>query len=166
MCVMSYKPTPDELKRGVEHIVHDYATLVLTGEAIPTGKMGIPWNGPVEQSFLVNCRKFAHFFLNKGMRDKPDILSEHYLTSPKTFSLPTWGLWFDHHDKHLFHLSYARTGPSHRPWTGDPEDRDFFRELRSAWREFLLAHPLHEDEFNRWIEFKENQMAPYGVKLR
>ncbi len=101
---MVYKPSEVDLRLAVKDIVHDYSTLVLTGEAIPTGKMGIPWNGPVEQSFLVNCRKFAHFFLNKGMKGKPDILSKHYLPSPITFCLPTWELWFDHHDKFLFHI--------------------------------------------------------------
>lgn len=163
---MVYKPTDDQLKGGVEHIVHDYATLVLTGEAIPTGKMGIPWNGPVEQSFLVNCRKFAHFFLNKGMPGKPDILSMHYLPAPKVFSLPTWDRWFDHHDKHLFHLSYARTDPSNRKWTGDPEDRDFFRELRAAWIGFLCSQPFYQDEFDRWIKIKEDELVQYGVRLR
>ena len=37
-------PTNWELERGVgASIVHDYGTLVLTGEAIPTGIIPHPW---------------------------------------------------------------------------------------------------------------------------
>jgi hypothetical protein len=161
-------PTDWERERGVEHIVHDYATLVLTGEGIPKGaNVGIhePWNGPIEQSFIVSCRKFAHFFLNLDKKRRHDMFAKHFVDPAITFDLPTWELWCDHHDKHLFHLSYGRVH-STTPWDGYKENKMFFEELRAAWRKFLAVPPRFKDEFDKCIDAKEKQLANFGVKLR
>lgn len=133
---MSEMPNDELVLGGVEHIVHDYATLVLTGEGIPKG-IPLPWNGPVEQSFHVQCRKFAYFFKNKGHGD--DILAKHYIDPDATFDLATWEHWWGHHEKHLFHLTYARVR-NKRPWTGYEEDRLFLKEFQQAWRKFWRFH--------------------------
>jgi hypothetical protein len=144
-------PDHSELLGGVRHIVHDYATLVSTGTGILKG-VPAPWNGPVEQSFIVQCRKFAHFFQNRERRH-PDIFAKHYVGSSITFDLPTWDGWYDHMDKHLFHLSYARVS-NIREWTGRPENGLFLDEFRGAWKKFLSALVSTE-----WSEHFEREIA-------
>src|ERR1700722_15069648 len=160
-------PTDIELERGVEHIVHDYSVLVLTGEAIPTGTIPLPWNGPAEQSFIVSVRKFADFFNNKRKHSK-DMIAEDYIGASHNFFFPTWQdeEGNRHHNAHLFHLSYIRCDPTQRPWDGYRENRLFFEEIKAAWRKFLTVPPRFKDEFDRRIDLKEKELARYNTKLR
>ncbi len=152
-------PTDDEIEKGVEHLVHDYTTLVLTGAGIPRG-IPIPWNGPVEQSFLMSCRKFVDFFTNRKMRDN-GMIAEDYVPGWKPFSFPTWNgeNWQNHHNTHLFHLSYGRVGNISKPWTGYRENPHFLEEIQAAWRDFLAHPPKFKGEFDRWIKAREKQWA-------
>lgn len=160
-----WKPSDLELKQGVEHIVHDYGTLVLTSQRIP--RVPPPWNGPVEQSFLVSIRKFIDFFANERKYSK-DMIALDYAPS-ETFSFPTWSdeSWGHHHNTFLFHLSYKRVDPSQRPWDGYRENKLFFDEIQVAWRKLLGASDLKcKDQFEQFIRAREQQWSDFGISLR
>lgn len=135
-------PTDLELEGGVEHIVHDYSTLVLTGEAIPKGVIPVPWNGPAEQSFIISCRKFVDFFRTKNKFER-DMLAKDYVGPFITFDFPAWSdeQWAAHHNTHLFHLSYGRVDKNQRKWDGYRENKLFYQEIQVAWRKFLAVPP-------------------------
>lgn len=152
-------PTDYEIEKGVEHLVHDYTTLVLTGVGIPRG-VPVPWNGPVEQSFLVSIRKFVDFFTNRKLREN-GMMAIDYVPGWEAYPFPTWKgeEWQDHHNTHLFHLSYGRVSDTAKEWTGYRENILFFDEIQSAWRKFLAHPPRFKGEFDRWIEAREKQWA-------
>jgi len=149
-------PTDYDIEHGVKDLVHDYTTLVLTGEGIPRG-VPEPWNGPVEQSFLVSIRKFVDFFMNRR-KFPDDMIAEDYVGGSVSFSFPTWKgeEWEKFHNTHLFHLSYGRVRNT-RPWDGYRENVLFFDEIQAAWRKFLVQPPRFNAEFDRCIKAREEQ---------
>jgi len=131
----------EDLLAAAKHIVHDYSTLVLTGVAIAKGSISAPFNGPLEQSFHISCRKFAHFFENKrSKRGLRDMMARQFVGRGVKFKFPTWTKWAQHMDKHLFHLSYDRF-KNKRPWHGYAENPAFLREFQIAWKLFLSELP-------------------------
>jgi hypothetical protein len=106
----------------------------------------------VQYSFIVQCRKLAHFFLSRGTRD--DILASHFIGKKIGFELKEWSTWKDHMDKHILHLSYGRVKNTW-PWTGHHENRRMLNEFRTAWHLFLSKLPHRfVAEFNAEIAKK------------
>ena len=125
----SDEKTPDisyDLEKAVEHIVHDYVYLVVAGS--DTRKpLAPPLNHYAERTFLAHCRALAHFF--SGGKKSRDMYARDFTSGPFARKLPVWDRWSGHIDKHLMHLSQARTTNT-VPWTGEP-DGSF---LENSWR--------------------------------
>jgi hypothetical protein len=143
--------------KAVHHVVHDYTNLVSAGTLIYQSPRP-PLNSHVQYSFIVQCRKFAHFFKNKVARGgADDILAEHFVGKKVIFKFKEWSAWDDHMDKHIFHLSYGRVKNT-RPWTGHTENREMLDEFRAAWRLFLSKLPAKlKAEFDKEIA---NKLGP------
>jgi hypothetical protein len=129
----------EKLLGAVHHIVHDYTILVSAGTLISQG-LKPPVNSHVQYSFLLQSRKFAHFFMNKRREGKDDMIAADFTGTKKIPKLKAWADWEDHMNKHLFHLSYERTKNS-RKWEGYTENRLMLDGFRSAWRMFLSELP-------------------------
>jgi hypothetical protein len=139
--------------KAVRHVVHDYVNLVSAGTLLYR-PLRPPFNSHVQYSFIVQCRKFAHFFLNQASRGHDDILASHFVGKKIKFGFKEWSKWFDHMDKHIFHLSYGRVKNT-RPWTGYAENREMLEQFRTAWRLFLSKLPDEfKAEFDKEIDKK------------
>lgn len=126
--------------KAVRHVVHDYVCLVSAGTSI-YGNPKPPINSHVQYSFLLHCRKFAHFFMDRKPRDgMDDMLAQHFIGKRIEFKLGQWQKWDTHMAKHLFHLSYDRLD-DWPPWTGHTENKEMLDEFRAAWRLFLANLP-------------------------
>ncbi len=162
MLLVGLSPMKDRniLLRSAEHIVHDYATLVLTGTKVHAG-VPEPLNGPVEQSFHVQCRNLGNFF--KSTRSNcvhDEMLAHHFIGKRVRFNLSAWTAWDRHMNTHLFHLSYDRLKNTRR-WTGYGENQAFLEEFRAAWRLFLSQLPPDlRSEFDKAIAAKKLKDFP------
>jgi len=142
------RPDDQRKLRMIEHIVHDWAKLVEIYTA-PDNRPP-PLNHAVERAFLVESRKFAHFFRNNRGPLQEDAVSKDFVDVNRRFKakLPVWKNWQDHINVHLMHLSYQRTDNT-TPWTGKANE-PIFEELCEKWNEFLQhVDPKFEAEFKR-----------------
>jgi hypothetical protein len=149
-----------DLVAAVEHIVHDYSYLMVSGHDTQKPLDG-PYNHYAERTFLVHCRSFAEFLMNKAHRR--DMCATDFVDTMPPIALDTWNRWHDHIDKHLMHLSQLRVG-NPVPWTGSC-NKPMLEEFIVAWGVFYRAiKPSLKPEFDKQLEAKQKQMPQ--VKLR
>lgn len=148
-----------DLDAAAEHVVHDYAYLLVSGQDTQNSLAG-PYNHYAERTFLVHCRSFAKFLSNGN--DQRDMYARHFVDSMPQISLPTWTSWADHIDKHLMHLTKARTTNS-IPWTG-AANKDFLSEFKGAWAKFYSAlKPSLKPKFDEHLAAKQKQIPQIGL---
>lgn len=123
-----------DLEAAAEHIVHDYASLLVAGQDTQGG-LASPYNHYAERTFLVHCRSFGKFFSDES--DPRDMYARHFVDVMPAISLPAWAQWRTHVDRHLMHLTIARTAKTAR-WTGEP-NKAFLAQFKAAWEAFYAA---------------------------
>ncbi|MGI8785169.1 MAG: hypothetical protein ACR2L2_16145 [Acidobacteriota bacterium] len=146
----------EEKKRlaAVEHIVHDYANLISSGEMLRPHFDPIlipPANTHVQHAFLLNCRKLGDFFQAHGKKPN-DMFAKHFPDADVAeFDLSVCKKWRVHIDKQLAHLTYDRLN-SKKSWDGSA-NQPLLEELRKAWRLFrsTLKEP-YKLQFKRQLE--------------
>jgi hypothetical protein len=152
----SMRPTPEQKRAAIRHIVYEYANLVSTGtRLLQTGADALkpPDNTHVQDAFLLNCRKMADFF--KVQRRGQDVNVYDYVKrNSVTFTLSEWIKWSDAGDKHGVHITYNRLG-NVTPWDGTA-NRPLLDEFRRCWHDFysVVAHAAFKAEFDQQIEAK------------
>jgi hypothetical protein len=87
-----------------------------------------------------------------------DILACDYVGDGVSFDLSEWKKWLDHMNCHMFHLSYRRLDDGWSAWDGS-EHPVVLKQFQTAWREFLSCPPRFNDEFQKQIDDKLNQVA-------
>jgi hypothetical protein len=131
--------TMEQREKAIHHVVHDYANFVSSAEMTIHGKhvggafFKPPINTHVGHAFYLNCRKMADFF-RVTSKEEDDVLAGHYV-STVIFKLPVSEMWRGPINKQLAHITYTRTRKS-REITRKAQ-RDLYKELKNAWREFL-----------------------------
>ena len=162
---MSMRPTLEESDKidAVLHIVNDYTNLVSSGTLIQSNHQP-PINTHVQYSFLVECRKFAGFFLNSGTSSR-EIKSRDYLNRTMRLKLPVWRKWHDHMNVHLMHLSYDRIH-SQTEWDGRIVNAQLLSEFRNAWKLFLPnVAEQYKSEFEKQIAASSSKAEYRGLDL-
>ncbi len=143
-----------DLKAAVEHIVHDYSYLIVSGEDTQNSLRG-PYNHYAERTFLVHCRSLAKFFSMET--DSRDMYARDFVDTMPRVELATWDCWRDHIDKHIMHLTQKRI-TNRVPWTGS-DNKQMLKEFRAAWRDFYDAlKPSLKLEFDKQLAAKQIQM--------
>lgn len=130
------------LENCIEHIVHDYANLVSTGELKRQqgDRMAPPIDTHVGEAFLLNCRKMYDFFVKPERgRGEDDLGVEMYLPagSIPAFNLDSWKRWHKTMNKQLFHVTATRN----TPYPGHHYDMLILDEFHAAWKLMLSRLP-------------------------
>jgi hypothetical protein len=161
---MGFRATVSNRFDAILHIVNDYSNLVSSGTLVKQGHAP-PINTHVQYSFLVECRKFAAFFANRGPKGT-DIASKDYLKAKLPIKLPVWKAWHDHMNVHLMHLSYDLLS-SKTQWTGHTVNADLLDEFQKAWKLFLAkVEDPYKSEFESQIEARASKPEFKGLDLR
>ncbi len=149
-----------DLVAAVEHIVHDYSYLIVSGEDTQR-PLPSPYNHYAERTFLVHCRSMAKFF-SKGA-DQRDMYAKDFVVAMPQIDLSVWDCWRDHIDKHIMHLTQARI-KNKVPWTGSDNSR-MLKQFRTAWRDFYEAlEPSLKPEFEKHLDAKQLQMPQVNLR--
>jgi hypothetical protein len=155
-----YTPSSEELLRGVEYVVHEYANLLSAAHHSLYGRP--PWRTHCDDAFLLGCRKMEDFLLRTRRsvspdrkRELDDVLALDYL--PQGFAidweLPTWARWRGPMNKQLAHIAYTHEQSwDHTRWV--PQLRD---EFRLAWAAFLgaITDETYRDAFAAHLDRKQ-----------
>ncbi|MGH9632570.1 MAG: hypothetical protein ACRD7E_30050 [Bryobacteraceae bacterium] len=149
------KPTPEQKRLAVHHVVYEYANLLSTGtRLLETGLDALkpPDNTHVQDAFLLSCRKMAEFF--KMQRARQYVIGYDYVRrSTVTFTLSEWAKWSEAADRHVTHISYTRL-ENVTEWNGTA-NRPLLEEFRTAWCDFYNAiDERFKAEFERQIDEK------------
>jgi|SRR5579862_881858 hypothetical protein len=157
-----YSPGPEELCKGIEHVVFEYSNFICAHHYMEANPEGGALVVLVFNAFLVNCRQLMDF-LGKVRSSRRYVLAVHYSRNPYRVLLPVSEKRRDAIDRQLAHISYGRVTDPRSELSDAQTRRDLFAELRGAFRDFLptVKEEAHREEFtSRLLDRSKNLGLP------